>query len=419
MYTNEEMEKMNHTYIGLDLHKNTHTAVAMNCFSKVSMTMEIENKPSEFDRLVKAVKAKHKGKTLIFGLEDVGGNGRSLAVYLRDKGYIVKEVNAALAAGYRKGDAQYQKNDTHDAQCVAEVLVHKLDRLPDANPHDLYWTLSQLVARRKSLVKDQTKATNKLHETLKHHYPSYRKFFSDIRGKAALCFWRTYPSPRHLENISIEEVAEVMKAASRNVVSTKKVTAIVALVATDGKTTEGFQDERDQLVRDLVDDITYYMEKIQSVEQQMAKVEALLDYQLQTMPGISTVTSCQFISEIGDIGRFSNPDKLAKFAGIAPVNFSSAGKGNDKKSKQGNRTLHGLAVQQIQVAKSTKIPRNQAFYNYYQKKITEGKTGQQALVCVMRRLVNIIYGMMKAKTAYRMPIVPVKQLEQQTEKKVA
>lgn len=27
----------------------------------------------------------------------------------------------------------------------------------------------------------------------------------------------------------------------------------------------------------------------------------------------------------------------------------------------------------------------------------------QALVCVMRRLVNIIYGMMKTKTAYRMP----------------
>lgn len=418
MYTNEEMEKMNHTYIGLDLHKNTHTAVAMNCFSKVSMTMEIENKPSEFDRLVKEVKSKHKGRKLIFGLEDVGGNGRSLAVYLRDKGYIVKEVNAALAAGYRKGDAQYQKNDTHDAQCVAEVLVHKLDRLPDANPQDLYWTLSQLVARRKSLVKDQTKATNMLHETLKHHYPSYRKFFSDIRGKAAMCFWRTYPSPKHLENVSVEELAEAMRLASRNSVSTKKAKRIKELIETDGKTTDGFQEERDMLVRDIVDDITYYKGKIESVEQQMAKVESLLDYQLQTMPGISTVVSCHLISEIGDISRFSNPDKLAKFAGIAPVNFSSAGKGNDKKSKQGNRTLHGvfyfLAVQQVQVAKSTKIPRNHAFYNYYQKKLKEGKTKQQALVCVMRRLVNIIHGMMRTKTAYRMPVVPVMQLDQKT-----
>ena len=34
-------------------------------------------------------------------------------------------------------------------------------------------------------------------------------------------------------------------------------------------------------------------------------------------------------------------DKLASFAGIVPVNFSSAGKGGDKPSKQGNRRLQG------------------------------------------------------------------------------
>ena len=134
----------------------------------------------------------------------------------------------------------------------------------------------------------------------------------------------------------------------------------------------------------------------------------------------------QITAPIGDIHRFSNPDKLAKFAGIAPVNFSSAGKGKDKVSKQGNRKLHGifyfLAVQQVQVSKG-KIPRNQAFFNYYQKKIQEGKTKQQALVCVMRRLINIIFGMMKSGSAYRMPIVevqaPNKNLNKLPEEKVA
>jgi len=37
------------------------------------------------------------------------------------------------------------------------------------------------------------------------------------------------------------------------------------------------------------------------------------------------------------------------------------------------------------------------FYEYYQRKINEGKTKTQALVCIMRRLVNIIFGMMKTK----------------------
>ena len=80
-------------------------------------------------------------------------------------------------------------------------------------------------------------------------------------------------------------------------------------------------------------------------------------------------------------------------------------------SKQGNRELHGifyfLAVQQVQISRGSKIPRNQAFYNYYQKKMKEGKSKGQALVCAMRRLANIIFSMMKNRTEYRMLIVEV------------
>ncbi len=109
------------------------------------------------------------------------------------------------------------------------------------------------------------------------------------------------------------------------------------------------------------------------------------------------------------IKRFSNHNKLARYAGIAPVNFSSAGKGKDSKSKLGNRELHGifynLAKQQIQISKGSGKKRNDLFREYYEKKVAEGKTSGQAMVCVMRRLVNIVYGMMKNKTAYRHSVV--------------
>ena len=59
--------------------------------------------------------------------------------------------------------------------------------------------------------------------------------------------------------------------------------------------------------------------------------------------------------------------------GIAPVYFGSGGKGKTHKSKQGNRALHALfynlAVQQVQVAKGSKMPRNPVFHAYYQKKL--------------------------------------------------
>ena len=136
----------------------------------------------------------------------------------------------------------------------------------------------------------------------------------------------------------------------------------------------------------------------------------LFGYKLESVSGIETVTACALISQIGDMNRFSNADKLARFAGIAPVNFSSAGKGKNQKSKQGNRDLHGifyfLAVQQVQTVKGTGVPRNPVFYEYYQRKISEGKTKGQALICIMRRLVNIIYSMMKNKTEYAKPGLP-------------
>lgn len=85
---------------------------------------------------------------------------------------------------------------------------------------------------------------------------------------------------------------------------------------------------------------------------------------LTTMSGIDTITAAKMLSEIGNINRFPNADKLAKFAGISPVNFSSAGKGTDKPPKQGNRRLQAifyfLAFQMILVSKNG-VARNPVF----------------------------------------------------------
>ena len=122
--------------------------------------------------------------------------------------------------------------------------------------------------------------------------------------------------------------------------------------------------------------------------------------------GVNDITVAKLLSEIGDIRRFPNADKLANFAGIAPVNFSSAGKGDDKPFKQGNRrlqsTIYFLAIQMIQLS-SKGLPRNPSFFTYYQKQLARGKNKPQALILISRRLVNIIYGMLKNKTVYQMP----------------
>jgi hypothetical protein len=96
----------------------------------------------------------------VFGLEDVNGFGRRLAVFLIDNGYIVKSVNPALAKWYRNSAPSTEKNDEYDAFSVACVVLAKLDKLPAAGPQDLYWTLRQLVGRRDYLVKSRNTIIN-------------------------------------------------------------------------------------------------------------------------------------------------------------------------------------------------------------------------------------------------------------------
>ena len=406
-------KKQNHIYVGLDLHKDTHTAVIIDCWDEKIDSITIENKPSDFTKLMNKVK-KHAGNlTPVYGLEDVHGYGRSLAVFLIERGMIVKEVNSALSFMERMSYPTTKKSDDWDANCIASVLLRKLDTLPDANQQDLYWTIKMMVNRRDAIVKSVTTLTNQLHENLNYNYPSYKKFFSDVNGKTALAFYEKYPSPKHLQGVNDEELAEFLRKPSHNSCSTRKAKEILDIVESDGDTTREYQESRDFIIQSIVRDIAFKSEEIKKVEAEMKKLLKLLDLKLETIPGVDTVTAIALVAHIGDIKRFRNADKLAKFSGIAPVNFSSAGKGKDKKSKQGNRELYGvfyfLAVQQVQVSKKG-TPRNPVFLEYYKRKISEGKTKIQALVCVMRRLNNIIYGMMKNKTEYVMPNVEIKEV---------
>ncbi|WP_186579831.1 IS110 family RNA-guided transposase [Aquibacillus kalidii] len=403
-------EKQKHIYVGVDLHKQHHVAVIINCWQEKLDEIKVENKPSAFSTFLLDIdKLTEEGLTPVFGLEDVGGYGRALAQYLTDHGQVVKEVNPALSYAERKSHVTVQKSDSWDAECVARILVRQLSHLSDAKPHDLYWSIQQLVTRRNALVKAQGALKNQLHIQLSHHYPSYKKFFSEVDGKTALAFWERYPSPSCLEGVSIKQLTTFLLEVSHNTCSVKKANEILKLVIEDGNTTKEYQETRNFLVESIVRHILFGKQEIGKVERELKELMSLLDFQLDSMPGIDLVTASALIAEIGDVRRFPNANKLARFAGIAPVYFGSGGKGKEQKSKQGNRALHALfynlAVQQVQVAKGSKLPRNPVFHAYYQRKLKEGKTKGQALVCIMRRLVNIVYGMMKHKTAYRLPIV--------------
>jgi transposase len=72
---------------------------------------------------------------------------------------------------------------------------------------------------------------------------------------------------------------------------------------------------------------------------------------LETMKGVDFVTAAAIIAEVGDVKRFANANKLAKFAGCSPVSNSSGDTERNVRNKYGNRKLYyifqGIAARNI------------------------------------------------------------------------
>jgi transposase len=386
----------------------------MNGFKCKLGELKFENKPNAFPQLLKeSKKYEKKGMNTIYGLEDTGGYGRSLAVFLVEQKQTAKEINPAIPNGIRKANPIVQKSDSWDAECVGQVLVDKLESLPDANPMDKYWVISQLVTTRNAIANELTILINQLHTQITHHYPSYRKFFSELDGKTSLAFFDQFPSPNHLEGISVHELREFLLKPSNNACSLKTAEKILNYIHDDGATKRAYQEDRDFIIQSHIRRIRSCKQEIEAANERLKVQVRNTSYKLESMYGIDIVTAAAFIAEIGNIYRFGNANKLARFSGIAPILIGSGDNHKHYKCKQGNRTLHELfyrlTCRQIGAKRGSKEPNNPYYYEYYQQKLLTGKTKTQAIICIMRKLVDVIYAMMKNNTEYVKPIVQLKK----------
>jgi hypothetical protein len=242
-----------------------------------------------------------------------------------------------------------------------------------------------------------------------HHYPSFKKFFSQVACKSSLAFLEKYPSPSKLGDVTLEDLTKYLYQYGKSGININKVGILFDNLKKDGDTTSQYQDTRDSIVVYTVKQIKNNNEQISNIEKQIKEFLKLFDYKLETMRGINFLTSASLISEIGDISKFKTSAKLSRFAGISPVTYASGKKevhfSNQRGNRQLNKIIRGLAVVLSRPPNKNNKAVNSYFHDYYKKKLSEGKTKMQSIKCLQRRLINIIFGMMKYKTEYRNPDV--------------
>ncbi len=284
-------------FVGVDTHKNTHTAVIVDIFGKKLGEIQFQNKRAEYPKLLSEVKKYAKqGSSPVFGLEDIGHWGRPLAVYLVENGRTVKEIQSKLSSDRRKPRHIVQKSDSWDAECIAKVLRDEHERLPDIKPVDVYWTINQLFNARKGMLKNMAASVNRLHNLLHVHYPSYRKFFAEVDNTTALAFWETYPSPSSLQGTTVEALAGFVIEHSNKKYTAEKAEQILASVQADGVAESEFQPYRNEMIRSLVRNLRFYQQETKKFERELKTLVKSLGFQLDTLTGVEFLTACALIS---------------------------------------------------------------------------------------------------------------------------
>jgi len=124
---------------------------------------------------------------------------------------------------------------------------------------------------------------------------------------------------------------------------------------------------------------------------------------LTTIPGIGTYSALIILSEIGDINRFSNEEKLFSYAGVTPsVHQTGQNTYHGHITKQGSKHLRWILTETVRIhliwtARHMVETKISQFYQRLCKK----KPRNVAATAAARKLLQIIYHMLKNKNEFR------------------
>jgi len=297
------------------------------------------------------------------------GSGHFLARHLFASGLEIKTVNPVLVKTLRKYETHPEKSDLQDAYGVAKVLIEKIDTLPTyriTEQSEIGKEIKDLSLDRAFLIKEQSRIKNHLHRLLHRAWNSaYRDKFKDPFGKKSIKYWSAHPLP--------------CGKAANDIIGTPAI----------------LKNQIRRKVKRLAD----IRKEVKEIETELQTLIEKTGQKITTLSGCGTVLGAMILAEVKGVERFSSPSALAKYAGLSPREKSSGKTFRHVKTKSGNRQLNS-AIHRVALSQIGRSG-NQHAKAYFQRKISEGKTKTQALCCLKRRLVDIIYIMLKHAEPYK------------------
>lgn len=333
--------------IGIDPHKATHTATAVEPGTNREVaSIRIDASLQEYRRMLTWAARWPQRR---WAIENAEGLGRHLSSWLLARGEDVVDVPATATARVRQlSRGGGRKNDRIDAAAAACVAALQGDARPIV-AEGAADALAVLDERRINLSQARVRAVNQLHALLR----------ALLAGGA----------PTDLSAVTASALLRTVRPSSE----AERVRKAVAV--------------------DLVAEIRSLDTRLKASAKGIAELVEKSGSRLTETVGIGPIVAGRLIARTGRPSRFPTSAAYANYVGAAPVEVASANKARHRLSRTGDRqlnsALHTAAITQIRMSGSQG-------HRYYMSKIAEGKTPREAKRCLKRRLADHVWRVMTA-----------------------
>jgi transposase len=332
--------------VGIDPHKQTHTAVAIDAVSgEVRGEITVRARRQGHERLV--AWARSLDPERIFAVEDCRHVSGGLERHLIARGERAVRVAPKLMAAHRRTDRTFGKSDPIDAKAVALVALRH-PNLPAAHLAGPEREIGLLAAHREDQVGERTRACNRLRWLLHDLDPEL------VPPKGVLD-----------RDVALRSLHRALQQVPASV----EVAICLELVERIGQINRRERELARQIDR-----------RVREV------APALLQ-----IPGCAGLTAAKIVAETARVSRFPTEAHFAMHAGVAPLLASSGTTHRHRLNRRGNRqlnaALHRIAITQLRMHEPARA--------FVLRKRTEGMSNREALRCLKRQLARKVFNTMR------------------------
>ena len=389
-------------YVGIDVAKDKHDCFAMNSDGEILIeNFTFQNNSDGLNLFFNSISQFNESfENIKVGLEATGYYSNNILNFLTSKGFNVFVINPLQTNLFRKGQSlRKTKTDKLDTRFIATMLI--TDNLkPYSNLSYHISELKSLVKHRFRLIEERSKFKVSLSRLITLIFPELEKIVWSISQNSVLYLLYELPSVKDISECNLKHLTCLLEKYSRGKYSRDKAIQIQELSKKSiGTISRSLSFELKQVIQTIL----FLQSQIDDIDKELKSLIGELNSPIMSIPGISYVTAAYILAEIGDINNFDSPAKLQAFAGLAPSTYQS-GKftaSNSRMVKRGFKYLRWALLTATRLV----CMRDKTFDDYKNKKIAEGKHYFVALSHTSKKLIRVIYYLLKTNQSYQLPKV--------------